>query len=213
MELDDRVGWMLLGCLIGFGFGYIVRFLQEIRDRLNEVKEELDDVDEKVTEVDKIVKKNHPGDAGFMRHRYVADILMIIVLVIVAWSAFASQRASNQVTGTQDEFVIVSVCNQRFLAETIDALNQRTAYTQQQIQANTAVQNDQADLWRLLLEQPPKPEETRRMAAEEYLKSLEEFLAVSEKTSSTVQDNPFPDITDLRRCLDPEKYPSKKETP
>lgn len=82
MEFADRLGWWLFGCAVGFILGYIVRYLREI-------KEEVHEVDELVKKIDK--------EGGFVRYPYVADVMLIVVVLVTVWAAFLSQKASNDV--------------------------------------------------------------------------------------------------------------------
>lgn len=195
MGLDDRIGWMLLGGLVGFGFGYLIRFLQEIRDRLTEVKEELDEVDE-------IVKRNHPDDAGFMNNRVVADVAMVIVLIIVAWSAFASQKASNNSSEASQDVAQAAECTEKYLSETITALNDRTTYVQAQAESNVQLQKAQAEFLSFILARPPNPPAERDESAQKYLSALTEFVEVSQKNVSTIKANPYPSNTAFQDCLE-----------
>lgn len=99
MEFDERLGWLLLGCAIGFIMGYIVRSLHDI-------KEELHKVDNHVT---------HRDERGIMRFPLAANTALVIVVCITAYAAFKSQKASNDVKDTQDDLAHVALCNQQYL--------------------------------------------------------------------------------------------------
>ena len=187
MDLVERAAMLILGGIIGFIAGYLVRSLREIKDDVHDVKEELHEVDE-------IVKHKLSGDDGFMAHRYVADVLMVVVLVIVAWSAFASQAATNTSKKNGD-------CTMQYLDRTIVALNERTTYTQEQAEANVELQKAQAEFLALLLRRPPYPEAKRTEAAQNYLQTLTDFATVSTKNVNAIAQNPYPTPEDFQSCL------------
>lgn len=191
MAFDDRLQFLLLGMAIGFVLGYLVRLVREI-------KEELDEVDD-------IVKKelgNHDrGESGFMEIRYLKDIAILLVVGLTAWASFVSQKASNDSQDTQDRIETVTYCMLTSQSEALNALNERSTYTKEQANANIDLQTDFATFFNLLLHQPPFSSEEQRKAAEKYQTSLNNFVDVSKKTRSKVEDNPFPTVDDLRTCI------------
>jgi hypothetical protein len=190
MGAEERIGWMLLGMAVGFIAGYIVRSLRELREDVHVVKEELHEVDGIVKH--KLGERN--GDDGFMSNRYVADIGMIVVLVIVLASCVVSWTASNDVhTSTS--------CSRKFLAKTIVALNERTEFAGAQAESNVELQRAQQQFFELLLRKPPETEARRSAAAQEYLKNLNEFIALNTKTADKVAQNPYPTNKQLQDCL------------
>src|SRR6476620_10057801 len=134
MGLPDRIGWMLLGCAIGFFAGYVVRFLQDM-------KEELD-------EVDGIVKKqlgeraadkearHRKDELGFVRNDLFKDVMLLVVVVLTVVAAFVSATASSKVSDTQNEQVHDTDCTQEYLTKTVKALNERAEFTIAQANAN-----------------------------------------------------------------------------
>lgn len=187
MDYQERIGWLLFGMAIGFVAGYIVRALRELKEDVHELKEELDEVDD-------IVKHQFRGDDGFMSNRLVADIMMIVVLAMVLISTLVSIRASRTVEANAD-------CSRDIFEKTIVALNERTTYAGAQADSNVELQRDQADFFSLLLKRPPETEARRSEAAQEYLASLEEFVELSEKTSSKIDNYPYPTNEELQACL------------
>lgn len=82
MEFTDRLGWWLFGCVVGYILGRFARSLREIK--------------EEVHEVDGIVRKID-SENGFVRYPYVADAMLLLVVIVTVWAAFVSQQASNDV--------------------------------------------------------------------------------------------------------------------
>ena len=164
MGFDERIGWLLVGMAVGFVAGYIVRALREIRDKLDETKEELDEVDE--------IVKRRLSDEGASRH----DVMMVVALVLVLFSVFASVRAANKTTETQNKLVVVSTCSQEFLSRTVKALNERTTYSTAQATKNVELQKAQANFFSFLLDKPPHPENERVDSANNYVETLNEFV-------------------------------------
>jgi len=192
MGLDERLGWMLFGCVIGFILGYIVRYLREI-------KEELDEVDD-------IVKerrfRRRANDDGFMRVWLVRDLAVLIVVIFTVWAAFTSANASKDVRDQQDRIDSITVCTSEYLARTIRVLNIRTDAVQERADANLELQKAQAKFFGLLLKIPPIPEGDRRAAADEYLKALDHFVEVSNKTKNDGKSDPYPTNAELSACID-----------
>jgi heme exporter protein D len=81
MELSERILWLAMGMALGFVLGYIVRSLREIK--------------QKVSEVNKTVNSRTRDERGFMRVPFIADALMLVVLAVVAYSAFQTQMIIN----------------------------------------------------------------------------------------------------------------------
>lgn len=204
MDFDDRASWMFLGCLIGFALGYIVRALREIKSEVSVIKEEVEEIKEEVDEIDEVVKAKRDlrrSDDGFMHVRILRDVAVLIVVVLTAFAAFASQRASDSVKETQEQQTKFISCSNKYLAETIKALNERTRYAQETADTNVELQRAQKDFFSLILRKPPESEAVRSDAARAYLNALRDFLAVSRITAIEVEKNPYPTSYDLESCL------------
>lgn len=188
MDLVERLGWMLFGGVIGLFAGYLLRYLQEM-------KEELD-------EVDGIVKRklSDRNDDGFMGNRLIADVMMVVVLIIVVLAALLSQHSSNTVKETQQEQVKTNACTKEYLTKTVRALNERTEFTIAQAQSNVALQKAQADFFSLLLRRPPETVNVREKAAQDYLETLQGFVSISEKTRLKAEQFPYPTDHELKIC-------------
>ncbi len=195
MSLDDRLGFLLLGCFIGFVLGYIVRSLRDI-------KEELDEVDE-------IVKRDRgERDRGAISLRLVEQIALVVVLIVVAWAAFASQQANNaidkQQQGYEDQQAFIariSTCNKVYLSKALEALNERTTYSEAQVNSNVDLQTSFATLLGTLLHKPPYSDRKRNRATQQYYHDLTNYVSIADKTKQKVQENPFPTDKALDDCL------------
>ena len=190
MGWPERLEWLILGCLIGFVLGYIVRTLRDI-------KEELDEVDE-------IVKQDHHienQERGSIHTPTAAGVMLIVVVLITVWAAFASQKASNEVKSTQDQLARVTQCNKDYLSKTISTINARTRYTQRQAISNVQLQKSQARFIGLLLHDPPPDETQSRAAFLEYFNDLQAFLNTSTDAANVVEQNPYPTSAELDACI------------
>jgi cytochrome bd-type quinol oxidase subunit 2 len=172
--MDDRLGWFVLGALIGFIVGYIVRGFREIRARKNE--------------------------DGFVTEQAILRLSLFCVIVISVTAAFLSQRATNNVTEDQKRIARAAYCNQTFLGLTIMALNERTTYAKSQADANVNLQRAQATFFKVLLN-PESTEKIRQKATTTYVAALATFLIVSTKASIAQRDNPFPTETQFVDCV------------
>lgn len=85
-ELLERCLLLLIGGGIGFILGFITRSQMRIEKELHDVEETL---------------KLDRNDDGFMRYPLVADVMALVVLIIVVFSAIQAQRAVNQLETQQ----------------------------------------------------------------------------------------------------------------
>lgn len=213
MDLIERCIFMTIGGVIGFILGVIVT-------RLREIKEELD-------EVDHLLKDKLKEEEGALSVRGLGAILqkwaVPLVVLLVAYSAFASQKASNKTDDTADQLnnVVmaqgklvtsqgqVAFCNRQFLNKTIVALNERATFTAATTKSNVDLQAEQARFFGLLLERPPQTEREKEAAAQRYNHALQDFLALSKSALQKVVENDFPTSDEFSDCL----INNKKENP
>lgn len=198
MAFDDRLQSLLLGMVIGFVLGYLVRLVRDI-------KEELDEVDDIVKRELGPNGRDHAqrdrGEGGFMRIPWAANTAILLVVGLTAYASFVSQKASNDSQKSQDRIETVTYCNLAVTAEALNALNERSTFTKRQVDANISLQTDFAKFFNLLLHQPPYSEKRRFAASHDFQGSLNNFVRLSKKTKTKVVNNPFPTAEDLRKCI------------
>lgn len=212
MDFDDRLVLFILGCLIGSVVGYIVRLLQETR--------------EKIVAVDEHVQDTHhdPRDeGGFITLPALKNVMMFLVVALAFWAAIASQLNSNDVKQNQadlataqsdlkktqadlkvaqDRIEHVVACTSMILSEAVVALNERTTYTGAQADANIELQKAQAEMLGILAHEPPYSEERRDAAVDAYFTALYKFISLSKKSNQKVDENDYPTKTEFETCLD-----------
>lgn len=194
--MDTRISFLLLGCGVGFVMGYIVRSIRELKDKVDEVDKHV------LNENGNVNPTEDSQDEGFVLPRFVGQIALLLVVLLTAWSAFASQKATNEVTKTQADQKRITTCNALFLRDTITALNQRTTYTIAQADANVVLQKSFADVINLLLRKTPPPtSQDLRHVIGSLQTSLQSFLSLSVKNKSTLVQNPYPTTRELLNCL------------
>jgi hypothetical protein len=181
MTFDSRVGWWVLGCVIGFIVGYIVRSLREINAKVDEVKDH--------------VAKKDPDDDGVTRRDIINNIALFLVVLLTIWAAFTSQQTSNSERATVS-------CTEKFLAKTIIALNARTSFTLAQAKANAALQKAQLDFLGSYVQDPSSPPQQRRDALRTYVVKLTDFLTAVSKTSNAADQFPYPTDKEFSDCLE-----------
>lgn len=187
MDLTDRVLLLMVGGVIGFILGYIVRSLREI-------KEELDEVDD-------LVKKQQHGDEGFMQVRIVADVMMLVVLCLTVYAAVVSGIAAEESRDSQDQLEKVTDCNTEFQSKTITALNERTTYSTEAAAANVELQKAQAAYVEIFDDVPPPTREEGLEAFRTYFEALNDYIDLSTRSKNKIEDFPYPTAEDFKECL------------
>lgn len=188
-DLLDRLIWLSLGMVLGFVLGLIVATLRELK--------------EEVSAIDEIVRTEHGrNETGFMRYPVIADFMLIVVLVIVVAGAFSAQNASNKTDQNQAEISKITDCNQEFLTGTIEALNERTTYTQVQATRNIELQEAQSRFLAILLDQPPPSDRQVRDSLSTYFNALNDFVDINAKTRMKADEFPYPTTQDYESCIE-----------
>lgn len=182
MTFDDRLSWLMVGCLIGFTLGYIVRTFHEFHEETHHLTK----------------TKN---EYGFVRYPIVMDVALLTVVVLTIWAAFASQAASNDAEKNQKEIARVSYCNHIFLEKTIKALHARTDYSNTAIDSNVELQKAQEKFLRVAFREPSNPKVVNA-AVQEYLDSLAVFIAASE---AFINFEAYPTNEEFLDCLTAKK--------
>lgn len=208
MSLSDQVTWFLIGCFVGFVFGYIVRTLGEIKEEL--------------AQVDALVGGHPSRKRHSERFNWLAkpkNWVLLVVVLTTAFAAFSSQRASNEserlalnaveiqkdILDTQAQLTAVSACNTKFQARTIQALNLREAYTTHQIDANISLSEKEGDFLEDIVaaERNVLVRQLKiRQSGARYLRAIERFLRVSEFTRDKAISNRFPEDAELASCVE-----------
>lgn len=209
MSLDDRLWCLLLGILIGYFLGRFTR--------------KLDKIENEVHEVDEIVKTNverrRRNEAGFMRYPVVSDVAVLLTVLLTCFAAFVTQRNSNEVEesqrelasaqqqleATQVQLTLVTRCTQTYLGSTIEALNERTTYSGDQIRANVEVLKSQAKALQVIVGPPPPTPAAADAATREYIERLIKFFDVNEAQLNRVINTSYPTIQEFSNCLTRDK--------
>lgn len=201
MELSETLFHILLGIAIGYVVGRFHSYLREIK--------------EEVHEVDTIVKKR-AEEKGFMRFPVAADIAVIVTVALCLWASVSTQITNSNLKSTQGDLKAtqsqlvdaqaaikrITTCNQKYLTETVVALNERTGYAQKRADANVKVQRAQSKFWKFLLVLPPPSPDEGRAALEHYLVLIDEFVDASEAAKDNVEAQPYPTDQELAKCYD-----------
>ena len=196
MPLDERIGWFLLGVVIG----YVVRTIRDIKKEVREVEE---------------IVSREKNQRGFMRNAFVADFAVLLVIAMCVYASFSTQITNNRLEAAiediqqaekdaeenRDRISRVAVCSQEYLARTIEALNQRTTYTQDQADANVALNRAQRDFLVILSRVPPPTDADAKIALSNYVARLREYTAAYDKNKDKTETYAYPASEDLDRCL------------
>lgn len=198
MTFGERVGWFVLGMILG----YLVKVILDTRKEGREVRD--------------ILRKRKEDESGFMRHPIIADIALVMVVAMCVFASFSTQSTNNKLEKaiqdiesneaqddkTQDRLARITVCTQSYLSQTIEALNQRTEYTKEQAEANVKLQLAQREFLELLIVAPPVSDEEASEAVENYVQKLTEFADLAGKQRTKVSSFPYPTETELKKCLE-----------
>lgn len=194
MGLDERFWYLILGGVLGFIVGYVVRSLRDIKEELHEV--------------DEIIKRDHrnhdrdeSGKVQMDRHMF-NNIALVVVIGICVWAAFSTQKTNNELEETQAYVAQSTECNQEMLFRVIDAVNQRTTYTVSADASNVKLQEAQSEFFKIILHRPPYDALTREEAARTYFEALKKFLDLTAKTGEKIEDNPYPTVEEFVACLE-----------
>lgn len=194
-NLDERLGWLLIGVAIGYGLGQLVRAVEGVWSSRNIAgPNQLAFI--------KMRPALHRNEAGFLKYRAVANITLVSVLVLSVWASWASQRASNDVLKTQERIDTSSKCTLMILEKTIDALNERTQYSTSSTRANVDVQRAQAVMLEILLHKPPFTSQEEEAAQQTYFAALSNFLTLTDKQKLKTDEYSYPTVQELQSCLD-----------
>lgn len=222
MSLDERLSWFLLGVLVGL----LISWLKDLRRGEQRIEQKLNMVDDKLEEVDEHVKqKRVRDDAGFMRFPYVADVMVLAVVIMTAYAAFVSQKAANDsesnttaltsvvsdLEDTQAELRAVTSCNTVYQKRTIKALNERTTFSGAQALSNVRLQKAQARFLQIALLIPPVTASELRLALEAYYGNLANFVDISSKNRQKVLEFAYPTDDELSTCISEAVKNAKKE--
>lgn len=180
MSMSDRLGWFVLGAVIGFVIGFIVRGFREMKVRKNE--------------------------NGAIKEQTILRISLFCVIVISVTAAFLSQRATNNVTKDQKQISRIVICDQKFLSLTIAALNQRTVYQKSQLDANVTLQRAQYVFFTTLLK-PGVSDTVKLKSVRTYIAALNNFVNINVKTGVTQKQNPYPTEEQFIGCLNGKALP------
>lgn len=219
MDLNDRVFYVILGCVIGFFLGYFVRLIQDvgkIQKAMTLVGAEVHDMKEEVDEINIDMKdRRRRNEDGFMRVPLIADLLVVLVLSLTFWAAYTTgetnnhlEKAVSDIQAVQDtaakqdkRIERISQCTLQFTSKTLTALNQRTTYSVDLAQANIEVLQAQADFLKIVLIIPPVSPTDSRAALQVYVTALDQFNNIAEKNKDKITTYEFPTNEELAQCL------------
>lgn len=209
MDFDDRLVLFILGCLIGSVVGYIVRLLQETREKINVVDEHVQDT-----------HHDPHNERGFITPEFLKKNWLVLILVAVAaWAAFTTQSVNNNfknsqedlkvaqadLKSTQDRLDHVVSCTSFILTKAITALNERTTYAGAQADANIELQKAQAEMLDILTHEPPFSDAEKEAALKAYFRAQDRFFELAGKSEIKVAQNDYPTKAEFVACLDSPK--------
>lgn len=191
MTIDERIGWLLVGCMVGFILGYCVRILENVsehdRIRLNTQQR---------------VNARLEDERGVLHTRLYGNIALLMVVAITIWAAVVSQQASNDVRELQKRNAQIILCNQNVVIEALDVLNERTMFTSNHWEANLELQVAHSNMLEIVLREQPLSPGTYTRESKLYLEKLTTFIDTTEKANANRATKPYPSADDIKLCVD-----------
>lgn len=176
MEFSERLLYLLIGGFFGFILGYIVRFLQVI-------KEELDEVDQHVKEI--------RGEEGFMRRPLIADIVVLLLVIITAGAAIQAGRVNARLSNTVE-------CIVEYNNHQSQAVASRDRAHEDETEAEIKLWTEYAELYALAKSDPskiPQAQEKLNRAIGAHRKALIEL-------QDRRDDFPYANPNFIQNCKD-----------
>lgn len=134
----------------------------------------------------------------------LTSVGMGVALLVVIFSLFSTLQTNSRVADTQDQIVTnadtrgrENVCTATILFATVDALNQRTTYTTDQVTSNIELQNKQLKFLSSLDSGKPLASD----ALDDYIKALSRYIKVTAQDRATAKENPYPTQQGYAVCL------------
>ena len=180
MDLADRLLWMAVGGALGFVLGYIVRSLKDIRKRVEHMED--------------VVTNDEPGNGrhredGFMQHRYVADAMVLLVVILSVFASFQTARVNSELEHTLS-------CIYEYNKDYGGAIKSRDRSIKNGTQS-------EINLWLryevLYQEAQDKPKRIPRLQ-EELNKAIKQHRASLEQLQDTRDAFPYPNPNILENC-------------
>lgn len=190
----DRLFFMGIGFILGLILGWVsnaMKYAREARNDAHSAKERVEQLME---------DKDESGKAD------INKIALLAVVLLVAVSAVITGITSSKVSSTQESIGDSQRCTELVLANVITSLNERTSYTGDINEADRS-QNEAFLLIidRLILANNPPSQADQARLIKSYRKKLETYLDLIDKASKKRTNNPYPEVSDYRECLNDSK--------
>lgn len=190
MGLDERVAYLIIGGIIGFILGYIVRSLR--------------DINQKEDAVYNLIKKDR-DETGEIRKPTAQGVALFFVVCLTLFASVQSQMNSNEVEDSQDQQATVTRCTQSYLSQVLVAVNERTTYSRDQSIAAVELQRAQAEFIALALQDPPFEQARVLAGLTKYQDKLNKYVELVGKTASKQAANAYPTDEDFAMCISGKK--------
>lgn len=166
--------------------GWFARVLWQTRALTKEIDSKVDDI------------SNRMDERGFMTLDRARDLVVILMLGVVIWSAIMSSRASERVEREQAQRAETLECLSTWATDFADALDARTSRNSQMTKARDEMDAAVAAVFASvppLFEPGAGPADTRRFtdALERHRKAYAVVDDLVRKSGQTQAANPYPD--------------------
>jgi hypothetical protein len=126
---------------------------------------------------------------------------------VIFFSVIQTQRINNRLADSQAAQVHQQDCTTAFLAQTVEVLNERTAFSPELNAADEAKVKAEARLFGFVTRQTGNQNPSAAVLHQyqrligDYFDSIQHYLVVLGKTNINQRTNPYPTKEDYQSCL------------
>lgn len=185
--MADNLLWAVVGAGIGFAAGWSLRTMRYARRAAADarhIRREVDDM------------THHDDDTGRTTWQTIALGVVVLLAAVSTVLAGVAARESNQ---ANDRVTQIATCTQDILERTILAINERTAFSDEQANARRSVLVTQRRLVSALLD-PEAPDDKQVRLAREYRQAVSAQLRYDDRNDERRADYPYPTPEQIREC-------------
>lgn len=184
--MPDTLVEIALGLAIGLPAGWILRGMRYARRAAH-------DAHEARRKVDEMIARDDDGRVTFQ------TIALAVVVALAFVATVVSGYAARQSADATDRTRSIASCSQHILEQTVLALNQRTAFSDEQADARRDVLATQAALVDAMLDRDASDALKTRLARA-YQDAVKTQLRLDDRNDQRRAQYPYPTPSQIRGC-------------